>query len=192
MLANASTPIFGKDAAHRCEPAVEAAQSGQDPTEGGQLYTVPQDNCSPRVTSIDLLGATEEDFCRVPPASSGSDWGLRNPWQFSFDRETGDLDRVTLARIWRRSTCAGAGYGGGLNCWKFLPWAVAPLTPEPVRLSARSLGRARARSREKPFGDRWHAAPIMRISASFASDYCSGKNLGHCTRARTASGPTRS
>lgn len=46
-----------------------------DKTNGSQPYSIPKDN------PLTRAGERKEIFA----------WGLRNPWRFSFDRETGDL-----------------------------------------------------------------------------------------------------
>ena len=108
-------------------PAVERAQNGEsgEGMTGGPLYTVPADNpFTEGDLLIDLFGATEEDFAEYHPTAQPEiwDWGLRNPWQFSFDRETGDMWVADVGQnVWEEVNYAPAGYGGGVNWgWKFL------------------------------------------------------------------------
>jgi glucose/arabinose dehydrogenase len=110
-------------------PAVARAQEGDtgDGTimGGGALYAIPPDNpFAEGDVLIDLFGATEEDFAQYHPTARPEiyDWGLRNPWQFSFDRETGDLWVGDVGQnVWEEVNYAPAGYGGGVNWgWKFL------------------------------------------------------------------------
>lgn len=106
-------------------PAVEAAQNGVDPTQAGHLYAIPADN--PFMEGdfpIGLFTSTEEDFAQYHPTARPEifDWGLRNPWQFSFDRETGDLWIADVGQnVWEEINFEPAGQGGGVNWgWKFL------------------------------------------------------------------------
>lgn len=70
---------------------------------GGRPYTVPRDN-----PFAGVAGARPEIFV----------WGLRNPWRFSFDRQTGDLtigdvgqDEVEEIDFLPRGRIAGANLG---------------------------------------------------------------------------------
>lgn len=111
-------------------PAVARAEAGAGGPEapmvpGGGLYTIPPDNpFTEGDVLIDLFGATEEDFAQYHPIARPEiyDWGLRNPWQFSFDRETGDLWMGDVGQnVWEEVNYAPSGYGGGVNWgWKFL------------------------------------------------------------------------
>jgi hypothetical protein len=83
-----------------------------DPRVGpnGEPYTVPSDN-----PFVGQAGALREIWA----------YGLRNPWRFSFDRQSGDL---TLADVgqgdWEEidfvPTASGAGRGAnfGWSCWE--------------------------------------------------------------------------
>jgi glucose/arabinose dehydrogenase/mono/diheme cytochrome c family protein len=92
---------------------------------GGQSYGIPEDN--PFVQGdilIDLFDATEEDFARLHPKARPEIWafGLRNPWQFSFDRETGDMWIADVGQnFWEEIDFQPADSPGGENYgWKFL------------------------------------------------------------------------
>lgn len=92
---------------------------------GGGAYSIPEDN--PFVQGrilIDLFDATEEQFARLHPNALPEIWafGLRNPWQFSFDRETGDLWIADVGQnFWEEIDYQPASSEGGENYgWKFL------------------------------------------------------------------------
>jgi glucose/arabinose dehydrogenase/uncharacterized cupredoxin-like copper-binding protein len=108
-------------------PAVNAALGGElsEAAVGGQAYNIPPDN--PFVQGdiiINLFDATEDDFARFHPYAEPMIWdyGLRNPWQFSFDRATGDLYIGDVGQnFWEEINFEPAGSGGGFNYgWKFL------------------------------------------------------------------------
>jgi len=66
-------------------------------TQGDQAaYSIPRDNPfldAGRDRMMNLFGITEEGFSKIKIGSRPEIWayGLRNPWQFSFDPKTGDL-----------------------------------------------------------------------------------------------------
>lgn len=110
-------------------PAVAAAtgasMAGQNAAVGGRAYSIPPTN--PFLQGdilIDLFGATEDDFARLHPKALPEIWayGLRNPWSFSFDRETGDLWIADVGQnFWEEIDMEKAGGSGGWNYgWKFL------------------------------------------------------------------------
>lgn len=82
-----------------------------DPREsGGRPYTVPADN-----PFVGRAGARPEIWS----------WGLRNPWRFSFDRRTGDLnigdvgqERVEEIDFVSRANGAGRGANFGWREWE--------------------------------------------------------------------------
>jgi glucose/arabinose dehydrogenase/plastocyanin len=108
-------------------PAVAAA-TGQEHAQaavGGHAYTIPPTNpFTQGDIVIDLFEATEEDFARLHPQAQPEIWayGLRNPWSFSFDRQTGDLWIGDVGQnFWEEINFERANSGGGWNYgWKFL------------------------------------------------------------------------
>jgi hypothetical protein len=68
--------------------------------DGGDPYAVPGDN-----PFVDTQGARPEVFA----------FGLRNPWRFSFDRETGDLYIADVGQNRIEEVNAVRGAGPGLN-----------------------------------------------------------------------------
>ena len=128
-----SDPVTGDEAdaagADRPEPITNAVNTGGPGGETiGEGYAIPQDN--PFTTGdeiLDLFGLTEDDFARYHPYAKPEIWafGLRNPWQFSFDRETGDLWIGDVGQnFWEEVNFEPASSEGGFNYgWKFLQGA---------------------------------------------------------------------
>ena len=120
------SPAVARAQAGETEEAVGTEQGVLETTlGGGDLYAIPPDNpFTEGDVLIDLFGASEEDFAQYHPTARGEifDYGLRNPWQFSFDRETGDLWIADVGQNYYEEVNYGAaGYGGGVNWgWKFL------------------------------------------------------------------------
>jgi glucose/arabinose dehydrogenase len=84
----------------------------------GAAYAVPSDN-----PFVDRAGARPEIWA----------YGLRNPWRYSFDRESGDLWIGDVGAGLREEVdLQPAGSGGGQNYgWKILEGTVAYSTPPP-------------------------------------------------------------
>ena len=98
--------------------------AGGDPLNSGQdLGTLLG-----AMLRIDVSEASEERPYAIPPDNPlvyedarPEIWayGLRNPWRFSFDRETGSCGQVTWARTTgRRWTCCGQGGTMGGTGWR--------------------------------------------------------------------------
>ncbi|MEA2530528.1 MAG: hypothetical protein QOG89_2172 [Thermomicrobiales bacterium] len=180
-------------------PAVNATlgQPLAQAAVGGQAYAIPVDN--PFVQGdivIDLFGSTEDDFARFHPYARPEIWayGLRNPWQFSFDRQTGDLWIADVGQnFWEEINFEPAGSGGGFNYgWKFLqgshcfPYSMDPNCPKVGTLPVAEYPHAKARSEDDP-GEgctvvgghvyRGQAAPSLN-GIYFNSDFCTGKIWG--------------
>ena len=68
--------------------------------DGAQPYAVPDDN-----PFVDTAGARPEVWA----------YGLRNPWRFSFDRDTGDLYIADVGQNRVEEVNAVEGTGAGLN-----------------------------------------------------------------------------
>ena len=68
--------------------------------DGGDPYAIPSDN-----PFVDTPGARPEVWA----------YGLRNPWRFSFDRETGDLYIADVGQNRIEEVNAVRGAGAGLN-----------------------------------------------------------------------------
>jgi glucose/arabinose dehydrogenase len=63
--------------------------------DGKAGYTIPADNpfADSGARPVNLFALTEEDFAQFHTEARPEIWlwGLRNPWQFSFDSQTGDM-----------------------------------------------------------------------------------------------------
>lgn len=126
-----STPATAEEAAAAAEammdgPIKHAANTGGPGREMiGQGYAIPADNpFTDGERILDLFGLTEDDFAAYHPYARPEIWafGLRNPWQFSFDRETGDLWIGDVGQnFWEEIDFEPASSAGGFNYgWKFL------------------------------------------------------------------------
>ena len=85
-------------------------------------YGIPEDN--PFADSgRPLYGAEFEEPGRYHPDAAREIWsyGLRNPWQFAFDRETGDIYIADVGQnYWEEINFAEAGVGGQNWGWDLL------------------------------------------------------------------------
>jgi hypothetical protein len=125
-----STPATAEEAeaaaAETTEPIAHTVNAGGVGRELiGENYTIPSDNPFTQGEEIlNLFGLTEDDFARFHPFAQPEIWafGLRNPWQFSFDRETGDLWIGDVGQnFWEEIDFEPASSEGGFNYgWKFL------------------------------------------------------------------------
>jgi glucose/arabinose dehydrogenase/plastocyanin len=184
------TTHLGKMLRIDVSPAVAVAM-GEDPgfaVVGGHAYVIPTDNpFTQGDILIDLFGATEDDFAELHPKAQPEIWsfGLRNPWSFSFDRETGDLWISDVGQnFWEEIDMEPADSEGGVNYgWKFLqgshcfPDSANPDCPKvgtlPVAEYEHSLGCTVVGSSVY----RGAEAPDLN-GVYFAGDYCSGRVWG--------------
>jgi glucose/arabinose dehydrogenase len=95
--------------------------------EDGRAYAIPPDNpfaqaATPRL--VQLFGTTEQEFARIHTEARPEIWayGLRNPWKFQFDRQTGDLYLPDVGQnFWEEINFQPANSPGGENYgWDFL------------------------------------------------------------------------
>lgn len=91
----------------------------------GTAYTVPIDNPfadASKDRMMVLFGVTEEGFSKIKMGSKPEIWayGLRNPYEFAFDRETGDLFIADVGQNhWEEINWQPASSKGGENYgWK--------------------------------------------------------------------------
>lgn len=90
-------------------------------------YAIPSDNpfaASQNPQLVQLFGITEEEFAAIHTEARPEIWayGLRNPWKFQFDRETGDLYLPDVGQNhWEEINFQPANSPGGENYgWDFL------------------------------------------------------------------------
>ncbi|MEY2598358.1 MAG: hypothetical protein RLZZ244_2032 [Verrucomicrobiota bacterium] len=90
-----------------------------------RAYGIPKDN--PFITPLQqmtLFGVSELQFSKLHPKAKPEIWayGIRNPWTFSFDRQTGDLFIADVGQNhWEEVNFQPANSKGGENYgWKFM------------------------------------------------------------------------
>jgi len=177
--------------------AVATGQANAAALVGGKAYTIPADNpLAEGDIPINLFGLqgneAEDAFARLHPTALPEIWafGLRNPWQFSFDRRTGDMWIGDVGQnFWEEIDFEPAGSGGWNYGWKFLqgshcfpnsvdpdcpkvgvlPVAEYPHTPElNPSFGCTVVAMGVYRGQESPGLDGIH----------FNSDFCSGRVWG--------------
>lgn len=90
--------------------------------DGGEPYGIPEDNPFAVAGQI-LYGPSVGEPGRYHPDGSPEIWmyGLRNPWQFAFDRETGEMFIADVGQnYWEEIHVAEAGVGGQNYGWDLL------------------------------------------------------------------------
>jgi len=145
---------------------------------------------------IDLYQVTEEELARFHPYARPEIWayGLRNPWQFSFDRDTGDLWIADVGQnFWEEINFEPADSGGGVNYgWSFLqgahcfPYSLDPECPKVGTLPVAEYHHAGAFGADDPGeGCSVVGGHVYRSQDSpslqgiyFHSDFCTGKIWG--------------
>lgn len=99
-------------------------------TTGGALYRIPPDNPFAASTALCYQTGTRTDDQNCPEIYA---WGLRNPWRWSFDRETGDIwlgDVGESAREEVNRIVRGGNYGW--RCYEGTQRQTALACEEPV------------------------------------------------------------
>jgi len=91
-------------------------------------YSVPENNPFVKAAELKqmvLFGVPEQDFAKVKQHAKPEIWsyGVRNPWTFSFDRQTGDLYIADIGQnMWEEvnfqpaSSKGGENYGWSITC----------------------------------------------------------------------------
>ncbi|MET0772016.1 MAG: PQQ-dependent sugar dehydrogenase [Candidatus Limnocylindrales bacterium] len=156
------------------------------PADDSQRYAIPEGN--PFRTS-GLPQLNPEDASAYHPGADATiwAWGLRNPWRFSFDADTGDLYIADVGQnAWEEIDFAAADSPGGVNYgWDWLEGSHC--YPETLTECPRQqLG-------ELPVAEYDHATGDCSITGGavhrsddspslegiyFASDFCSGRIYG--------------
>jgi glucose/arabinose dehydrogenase len=171
--------------------------SGGDPFGNGQSV----DTLLGKILRVDVDGAQPYGIPPDNPFAPGGDglpeifdWGLRNPWRFSFDRATGDLFIGDVGQgAWEEIDLHPAGAPGGLNFgWNLMegdhcfvetpcdqPELVGPVAEYSHDLGCTVIGGYVYRGEDQP---------ALQGIYLFA-DYCSGLVFGISAQ-RAAAGPT--
>jgi uncharacterized cupredoxin-like copper-binding protein len=157
--------------------------------ENGDPYAIPADNPFAESSQVNANAFAVTDPGRYHPGAHPEIWayGLRNPWQFSFDPATGDLYIADVGQnAWEEINFQAAGAAGGQNYgWDWLE-ATHCYPEDLMECPRQQVG-------VLPVAEYGHAADGCSItgigvyrgeeSASldgiyFASDFCSGKIWG--------------
>lgn len=132
--------------------------------DAGDPYGIPSDN-----PFVDQPGARGEIWA----------WGLRNPWRFAFDRDTGDLYIADVGQNRFEEVNAVSGAGRGLNYgWDVMEGEACFEPPEGCDRTGLTLpvtvyGHADGCSVTGGHVYRGEAIPSLR-GTYFYSDFCSG------------------
>ncbi len=109
------------NAQNRRNPFGKIHRIDVDNTSSQLNYSIPKDNPFAESSKVDL---NPEDAAAYHPGADPTIWayGLRNPWQFSFDPETGDLYIADVGQnAWEEVDYQEAGATGGQNYgWDWL------------------------------------------------------------------------
>lgn len=158
----------------------------QPTPDGPEPFTIPEDNPFAQSGLVQLNPA---DPAAYHPGAERTIWsyGLRNPWQFSFDTETGDMYIADVGQnAWEEIDVEPAGTPGGQNYgWDFLE--ASHCYPETLTACDRQqVGVLPAAEYDHSAGD--CSITGMGVSRSaeaasldgiyFASDFCSGRVWG--------------
>jgi glucose/arabinose dehydrogenase len=158
-------------------------------TDGTVPYAIPEDNpfAPGGVEQSSVANEKAQDGSYRPEAMPEIyAYGLRNPWQFSFDQQTGDLYIADVGQVaWEEINYVPAGEGAGLNFgWDIME--SAHCYPPDAEEACGSFGTL-------PVAEYAHGEDgcsitgigVYRGTASpaldgiyFASDFCSGKVWG--------------
>ena len=134
--------------------------------DNGDPYAIPPSN-----PFVGREGAREEIWA----------YGLRNPWRFSFDRETGDMfmgdvgaNRIEEINFQPASSTGGENYGWpmveGVNCPLFPDACESEALTKPIRYHHHALGCSVIG------GYRYRGIEVPQLSGIYVyGDYCSGR-----------------
>jgi glucose/arabinose dehydrogenase len=149
-------------------------------------YRIPEGNpFAEDVQLVKLFGISEVTFASIHTEAQAAIWdyGLRNPYEFSFDPATGDLYIGDVGQNhWEEINFAPAGYGGGVNWgWDFLMGAHCfPIEAESCAL----VGTLPAAEYPHELGCAVIEFSVYRggeeslQGINFAGDYCTGRVWG--------------
>jgi glucose/arabinose dehydrogenase len=158
-------------------------------TTGDLPYLIPPDNPFAESSKVDPAGFGVQNPANYHPGASPENWdyGLRNPWQFNFDPQTGDLYIADVGQnAWEEVDFQAAGTPGGINFgWDWLEGSHC--YPETVSQCPRSqVGELPVAEYDHTRGDcsisglgvsRGEESPALD-GIYFTSDFCSGRVWG--------------
>ncbi|MBW3632424.1 MAG: PQQ-dependent sugar dehydrogenase [Chloroflexi bacterium] len=158
------------------------------PESEEERYAIPSDNpfADSGSRPIDLFALTEEDFAEFHTDARPEIWlwGLRNPWQFSFDRANGDLYIADVGQnFYEEIHYLPAGQTGGQN----LGWDIMEAShcfPISIEYCAKvGLLPVAEYAHEQGCSitgvDVYRGGQFANLEGIyFASDYCSGRVWG--------------
>jgi glucose/arabinose dehydrogenase len=158
------------------------------PADNDQGYTIPKDNPFAQTGGVHQSSAAsaEAQTGEYYPGARKEIWGygLRNPWQFRFDPETGDLYIADVGQVaWEEINFIPAGTPGGINFgWDFLEGAHCY---PPEQTSCGRVGWLPVANYSHKVGCSITGIGVYRgdqyasmDGIYFASDFCSGRVWG--------------
>ncbi len=140
-------------------------------------YKIPADNPFASASSerlMSLFGITEEQFSKIKTRSRPEIWsyGVRNPYEFSFDQKTGDLFIADVGQNhWEEVIFEKAGNGGMNYGWPRMEASYChPMTGDPAESDCAVVGTL-------PVAQYPHSAPYPGAPED-ASGGCSIQGFG--------------
>jgi glucose/arabinose dehydrogenase len=174
------------NAQNRRNPFGKVHRIDVHPADEGARYAIPADNPFAESGLPQLSAPVPAEY------HPGADrtiwaWGLRNPWRFSFDPDTGDLYIADVGQVaWEEIDFAAAGTPGGVNYgWDWLEGSHC--YPETLAECPRQqIGELPVAEFDHATGDcSITGGAVHRADESpsldgiyFASDFCSGRIYG--------------
>lgn len=164
----------------------------------GMAYGIPEENpFAENVQLVELFGITEEEFARIHTQARPEilHYGLRNPWKFSFDPETGDLWLPDVGQnVWEEINYLPADAPAPINFgWDFLMGSHC----FPIQAaSCPTVGLLPVAEYSHENGDCavidvgvWRDEALGELERLYlASDFCSGRIWGIARAAEAAEG----
>ena len=149
------------------------------PEDANRPYAIPADN--PFASAADerlmvLFGITEAEFAAIKTRAKPEIWayGLRNPYEFAFDRATGDLFIADVGQNhWEEIIYQPAGSGGGENYgWARMEASKChPMLGDPAEQTCAVVG-------VLPAGEYPHQVPYPGAAELDEGWGCSAQGLG--------------
>jgi glucose/arabinose dehydrogenase len=149
------------------------------PEDANRPYAIPADN--PFASAADerlmvLFGITEAEFATIKTRAKPEIWayGLRNPYEFAFDRATGDLFIADVGQNhWEEIIYQPAGSGGGENYgWARMEASKChPMLGDPAEQTCAVVG-------VLPAGEYPHQVPYPGAAELDEGWGCSAQGLG--------------